>query len=184
MKKEKSKTPDIPLEVTWGEGDEPAVVDAEKDVPTAVIVDAVPDADHDTETADAVPDAVVDDSAQTKSKGIWGRFFQSEDLPQVTVREILGGEFLLGTFIRREIWFILLLVVLGIVYISNRYMAQQEIIHEENLRKELVERKNFALTRYSELTQQSRQSVLEQKLRLYGDTTLTISKEPPFIIKK
>ncbi|MCR5819337.1 MAG: hypothetical protein K6F94_00085 [Bacteroidaceae bacterium] len=178
MKKENIKNNEIPLEVTWGEGDDPVAVGDKGDT-AAEVADSVPD-----EVDSAIPEAVLDNGEQSNGKTIWMRLFQSEDLPQLTLREILGGDFLLGTFIRREIWFIMLLVLLGIIYITNRYAAQQEIIHEENLRKELVEKKNFALTRYSELTQQSRQSVLEQKLRLYGDSTLTIPKEPPFIIKK
>ena len=108
----------------------------------------------------------------------------SEDLPQLTLREILGGDYLLGGFLRRNIWFVLLLVLLGILYISNRYAAQQEIIEEEELRKELIEKKNYALTQYAELTMRSRQSSIERQLQRFGDSLLTTPKEPPFIIKQ
>ena len=100
----------------------------------------------------------------------------------MSLREILGGDYLLGSFLRKNIWFILLLVVLGIIYISNRYGAQQEILEEENLRHELVEKKNYALTQYAELTMKSRQSSIERKLKLLGDSLLTSATEPPFII--
>lgn len=99
------------------------------------------------------------------------------------LRELLFGDFLLGTFLRRQVKFILFLVLLGILYISNRYAAQQEIIEEESLRKELVEKKNYALTQYAELTMMSRQSGLENRLRAFGDTLLTTSMEPPFVIQ-
>ena len=102
----------------------------------------------------------------------------------LTLRTILGGDFLVGRFLRGQIRFILLLMLLGIAYITNRYVAQQEIIEEESLRKELTEKKNYMLTQYSELTEQSRQSILEQRLRAIGDSTLIAPKEPPFFIPK
>ena len=72
---------------------------------------------------------------------------------------------------------------MGIIYISNRYGAQQEIIEEEQLRKDLVEKKNYAQTQYAELTMMSRQSGLEDRLRAIGDSLLATSNEPPFVIR-
>lgn len=150
-----------------------------------------PEADNPVESEEepGIPDAVPANTAEQEADSekpltAWRRLFQSEDLPQVSLREILGGDFLVGHFLRRQIRFILLLMLLCIAYITNRYSAQQEIIEEENLRKELTEKKNYALTQYSELTQQSRQSMLEQRLRANGDSTLTIPKEPPFYIER
>lgn len=140
------------------------------------------DEDAVTETVpDDIPEAVTADEVRDGRRSAW-RLFSSEDLPQVSLREILGGDYLLGSFLRKNIWFILLLVVLGIIYISNRYGAQQEILEEENLRHELVEKKNYALTQYAELTMKSRQSSIERKLKLLGDSLLTSATEPPFII--
>ena len=140
------------------------------------------DEDAVTETVpDDIPEAVTADEVREGRRSAW-RLFSSEDLPQVSLREILGGDYLLGSFLRKNIWFILLLVVLGIIYISNRYGAQQEILEEENLRHELVEKKNYALTQYAELTMKSRQSSIERKLKLLGDSLLTSATEPPFII--
>ncbi len=138
--------------------------------------------------ADDVPLAITDEAANESAedgefKRSGWRLFFSEDLPQLTLREILGGDYLLGSLLRRNIWFILLLVLLGVLYISNRYAAQQDIIEEENLRKELVEKKNYALTQYAELTMKSRQSYIEKKLREFGDETLSSPQEPPFIIR-
>ena len=108
------------------------------------------DEDAVTETVpDDIPEAVTADEVRDGRRSAW-RLFSSEDLPQVSLREILGGDYLLGSFLRKNIWFILLLVVLGIIYISNRYGAQQEILEEENLRHELVEKKNYALISGSE----------------------------------
>ena len=148
-------------------------------------VNEVSDADE-TSAAEAVPDdipvAVTEEPEREATRSGW-RLFSSEDLPQVSLREILGGDYLLGSYLRRNIWFILLLVLLSILYISNRYAAQQEIIEEEKLRQELVEKKNYALTQYAALTMASRQSSIERKLRQLGDSLLMSATEPPFIIR-
>lgn len=123
-----------------------------------------------------IADAVVEDDSEEKKS-------VSEGTSQLSLREILFGDFLLGTFLRRQVWFILFLVLLAIVYISNRYAAQQEIIEEEQLRKDLVEKKNYAQTQYAELTMMSRQSGLEDRLRAFGDSLLATSNEPPFVIR-
>lgn len=130
--------------------------------------------------ADDVPTAQVADGEERRSP--W-KMFSSEDLPQVSLREILGGDYLIGDVLRRNIGFVLFLVALGVAYITNRYLAQQEVIEEERLRAELIEKKNYALTQYAQLTSYSRQSNLENRLRELGDTTLTTAAEPPFIIR-
>ncbi|MBR0272789.1 MAG: hypothetical protein IJQ59_01690 [Bacteroidaceae bacterium] len=161
------------------------VTNLEEDVLMKEDVNEVSDADE-TSAAEAVPDdipvAVTEESEREATRSGW-RLFSSEDLPQVSLREILGGDYLLGSYLRRNIWFILLLVLLSILYISNRYAAQQEIIEEEKLRQELVEKKNYALTQYAALTMASRQSSIERKLRQLGDSLLMSATEPPFIIR-
>jgi len=154
--------------VTDGEAPEPSPVT--DDVPLAL-------------TADDEATATPADAAATDKRSAW-KVLSNEDLPAVSLREILGGDYLIGSFLRRNIGFILTLVVMGIVYISNRYGAQQEIIEEVNLRKELQEKKNYAQTQYAQLTMQTRQSALERRLKAMGDSTLLAAKEAPFIIFK
>lgn len=161
------------------------VTNLEEDVLMEEDAQEVSEADE-TSAAEAVPDdipvAVTEEPEREAPRSGW-RLFSSEDLPQVSLREILGGDYLLGSYLRRNIWFILLLVLLSILYISNRYAAQQEIIEEEKLRQELVEKKNYALTQYAALTMASRQSSIERKLRQLGDSLLMSATEPPFIIR-
>ena len=163
------KNDDVPFEVTPGVVDDAPVQVVEDDIPVAIPTDDV----ADTET--------TDESASTYRRSAW-KVLSSEDLPAVSLREILGGDYLIGSFLRHNIGFILTLVVLSIFYISNRYGAQQEILEEANLRKELQEKKNYAQTQYAQLTMQTRQSALERRLKLLGDSTLLSVKEPPFII--
>lgn len=137
---------------------------------------------HEERVDDDIPVAVVKDSENEERRSAW-RMLSTEDFPQVSLREILGGDYLIGSFLRRNILFILMLVALGILYITNRYAAQQEIIEHEQLRNELIEKKNYALTQYAELTMSSRQSSIEKRLKSFGDSLLTAPKDPPFIIK-
>ena len=86
-----------------------------------------------------------------------------------------------GQWFKKQIGVIILAVVGIIIYITCRYQAQQEIIQEEQLRKELQDWKFRTLTRSSELTLKTRQSQIEIALKNFGDSTLKVSTEAPFI---
>ena len=113
-------------------------------------------------------------------------FTQSEAVetrPNVSLREILGGDILTAGWLRRQMGLIVLCMFFAIVYITNRYSAEQEIIEIERLKTELTEVKYRALTRSSELTVKTRQSQIEANLRYTADSVLQTPKEPPFLIK-
>lgn len=75
------------------------------------------------------------------------------------------------------------LILLGVIlYITNRYQAQKEMIEEEKLRTELTDWKYRNMTRKSQLTMRTRQSQLEFQLKALGDSTLKVSKIPPYIL--
>ena len=86
-----------------------------------------------------------------------------------------------GQWFKRQIGVIILAVSGIIIYITCRYQAQQEIIQEDQLRKELQDWKFRTLTRSSELTLKTRQSQIEIALKNFGDSTLKVSTEAPFI---
>lgn len=177
-RKEQSSNDDVDWVVTSCEDPEPA----EQVISQENVEPSDDSSSIDEASLEDIPVATTEESAHGEVRSGW-RLFSSEDLPQLTLREILGGDYLLGSFLRKNIWFILLLVLLGIFYISNRYAAQQEIIEEEELRNELIEKKNYALTQYAELTMNSRQSNIERKLKASGDSLLMSSTEPPFVIR-
>ena len=85
-----------------------------------------------------------------------------------------------------RLWFkrqlgVLALILLGIIiYISNRYQAQSEMIEEDKLHEELQDWKYRSMTRNSELTFRCRQSQLEEQLKAMGDSTLCSSNEPVY----
>lgn len=85
-----------------------------------------------------------------------------------------------GQWFKRQIGVIILAVAGIIIYITCRYQAQQEIIQEEQLRKELQDWKFKTLTRNSELTLKTRQSQIENALKNFGDSTLKVSTEAPY----
>ena len=63
-----------------------------------------------------------------------------EDMPftkNLTLRKILGGDILSANVIRQQIWLILLISLFIVVYISNRYKCQQDLIRISNLTEQL-----------------------------------------------
>ncbi len=78
---------------------------------------------------------------------------------------------------------VLILAVLGtICYITCRFQAQQELILIEQLKKERTDWAYRSLTRSSQLTLKTRQSLIEKSLKNFGDSTLKASVQPPVII--
>lgn len=100
----------------------------------------------------------------------------------ITLREILGGDILNAQVIRRQIWVIVLIVGITIIYIGNRYCSQKELIEIDKLTKELRDSKYKALSSSSDLTEKCRESHVLEILRANQDSTLHIADQPPFII--
>ena len=100
-----------------------------------------------------------------------------------TLLGLLGGGLIGHEFLRRNWGVIAVIILLTIIYVSNRYAADQEMIQISDLQKELEEVRYRALTHNSELTMLCRQSQIEKALDAIGDSTLKVSGEPPFIIR-
>lgn len=108
-----------------------------------------------------------------------------DELPltkNVTLGKILGGEMLNTRFLRQQIWVIVLVALFIIVYISNRYKCQKNLIKISNLQCELEDAKYRALSSSSDLTQQTRESKVLERLHNDKDSTLHIPTQPPYII--
>jgi hypothetical protein len=100
-----------------------------------------------------------------------------------SLKNILGGDILANDFFRRQSKLIILIVLLAIVYIHNRYASQQQQIEIDRLRKELTDIKYGALTRSSELMEKSRQSKIEEYISS-RESDLQTSTHPPYVIEK
>ena len=99
-----------------------------------------------------------------------------------TLRKILGGDILTAQIIRRQIWLVILIVFFVIIYISNRYNIQNDIIELDKLQKELQDTKYKALSTSSQITEKSRESNVLDMLKHSKDSTLHIATQPPYII--
>lgn len=101
----------------------------------------------------------------------------------ITLGKILGGDILNASIIRRQIWVIVIIAFFIIISISNRYSCQQDLIRIDKLTRELQDAKYRALSSNSDLTEQSRESKVLEKLKNDKDSTLHIATQPPYIIE-
>ncbi len=100
-----------------------------------------------------------------------------------SLKNIIGGDILATDFFRRQTKLIVLIMVLILFYIHNRYACQQQLIELDKLKKELIDIKYDALTRSSELMERSRQSRIEDYITS-KESDLQTSTNPPYLIKK
>ena len=100
----------------------------------------------------------------------------------ITLRTILGGDFLTADMVRRQIWLFVLLVVFCIAYVAIRYQCQQDLIAIDKLEKELLDAKYKALSSSSTLTEKCRESHVLDALKQNKDSLLHIADQPPYII--
>ena len=114
------------------------------------------------------------------------RKFTDEDddeLGEISVKSILGGDFLMSKFMIKQIMFVMFCVLLMIIYTGNRYDSQQDAILIDSLRGRLQEVKYNVLTQSSELMNLTRQSNVEKRLKDTPDSLLHNSITPPFLVK-
>lgn len=101
---------------------------------------------------------------------------------RTSLKNIIGGDILATDFFRRQTKLLVLIMVLILFYIHNRYACQQQMIEIDKLKKELIDIKYDALTRSSELMEKSRQSRIEEYIAT-KESGLQTSTNPPYLIK-
>lgn len=101
----------------------------------------------------------------------------------MSIRSILGGDILANDFFKRQTRLLILIMILTVLYIDNRYSSQQELIEIDKLKKELTDIKYDALTRSSELMEKSRQSRIEEYIST-EESRLQTATNRPYLIKK
>ncbi|MGN1376289.1 MAG: FtsL-like putative cell division protein [Prevotella sp.] len=109
-----------------------------------------------------------------------------EEKPQssnFTLRKILGGDFLSSEMLKKQLWVILLIVMFTLVYVSNRYSCQKDLLKINELNIKLEDAKYKALASSSQLTELCRESNVLNILKNNNDSTLHIATQPPFIIE-
>ena len=114
------------------------------------------------------------------------RKFTDEDgdeTGEISVKSILGGDFLKSKFMIKQVAFVMFCVLLMLLYTGNRYDSQQDAILIDSLRNHLQDVKYNVLTQSSELMNLTRQSNVEKVLKGTKDSLLHNSITPPFLIK-
>ena len=105
---------------------------------------------------------------------------QSASPKHMSIRSILGGDILANDFFKRQTRLLILIMILTVLYIDNRYSSQQELIEIDKLKKDLIDIKYDALTRSSELMEKSR---IEEYIST-EDSPLQTATNRPYLIKK
>ena len=100
-----------------------------------------------------------------------------------TLRKILGGDILTTQIMRRQIWLIVLIVFFVVLYISNRYSVQKDLLEIDRLNIQLKDAKYKALASSSLLTEKCRESHVLEMLKNNKDSLLKMPSQPPYIIE-
>ena len=109
-----------------------------------------------------------------------------EEKPQssnFTLRKILGGDFLSSEMLKKQIWVIILIAMFTLVYVSNRYSCQKDLLRINELNIKFEDAKYKALASSSQLTELCRESNVLNMLKNNNDSTLHIATQPPLIIE-
>lgn len=138
--------------------------------------------------SDAALDSSVDKNSEEAPtlKEVIKEQAREEEAPlsrNFTLRKILGGDVLTTSTVRKQIWIFLLITFFTIIYISNRYSVQQNLIEIDKLQKELKDARYKALSSSSQLTEKSRESNVLDMLKNNQDSVLKIANQPPYIIQ-
>lgn len=111
------------------------------------------------------------------------KFTDEDDKGEISIKSILGGDFLMSGFFMRQVIFVMFCVGLMLLYTGNRYSSQQDAILIDSLRSQLQDVKYNVLTQSSELMNMTRQSNVEKALRNTKDSVLQNPITPPYLIR-
>ncbi len=102
---------------------------------------------------------------------------------KISIAHILGGGILTEDFIVKQSKLLIMIAILFVLFISNRYSCLKKMTEIEDLNKKLTDIKYENLVISTELTSNSRQSQIEALIESKG-LKLSGSKTPAFEIKK
>ncbi len=134
---------------------------------------------------DPRPDKKADKKA---GKGWMARLLQfvagheSEDPDERSTRDILKR--MDAQWFGRQLRIVAVIFLFAMASITCGYITQMLQVERNDLREKVEDYRYRALTRSSELTRETRQSLIEEKLKANGDSTLTATPDAPFIIER
>lgn len=144
------------------------------------------DTDEDLSEEEEASQSTEDEKELAKTfkmRRLLRAMLRDEDSEGGSMKDMFDDIQISGEWLKRHWSFILIVVVCMLLFVTNRYQAQQEIIEESRLKRELNDIRFIWLTQFCELTRSQRQSQIEETLIQRGDTTLKPRKEAPFLIK-
>jgi cell division protein FtsL len=97
------------------------------------------------------------------------------------VKDVISGNVLVRGYLVKHVPYIILLVVLAILYISNRYKNEKIAIEQQQLQEELKNLRSESITTAAELMRISRQTEVINLVKERG-MELEESTVPPKII--
>lgn len=105
-----------------------------------------------------------------------------KELKSSTIKDILNGNILNKQFFRRQYKLMLLIVVISIMYIDNRYASEKQLLYSIEINKKIQDAKYESLTISAELMEITRQSSIMKMLAEKG-IQLKQGKTPPVVIE-
>ena len=99
-----------------------------------------------------------------------------------SIARTLGGV-IVARYVQRQMGVVLLSCFFIICYISNRYVCQKKLVEIDKLESKIVKARFKSTVCTSELTEKSRESNIMSLLKSYGDSTLAIPNDPPYLIR-
>ncbi len=127
---------------------------------------------------------------EKKKTGWWGRVKQllllgdneSEDPEELDLRDLMNQ--MTWRWVMRQVPLLMAFFLFGVLSITARYATEEKQIRINALQKDVTDYRYRALTRSSQLTERTRQSRIEERLKTLGDSTLLPSSEAPFLIRR
>ena len=152
-------------------------MDAERDIELQVegLQDEVTQSDEQR-VSRVLGNKTIEDVIQREAKE------EQDTSSPFSISKTLGGV-IIARAVQRQMGLVLLVCAFLIIYISNRYICQKKMVEIDRLETKLVEARYKATVCTSILTEKSRESNIMSLLYSYGDSTLAIPQDPPYLIR-
>ena len=98
------------------------------------------------------------------------------------VREFIAGDVFLKEAVQKQFLYVLVVVVLSLVYINNRFLYERQLREIASLRNEVVDLRYRSLTISKEVKQAGRRTMIIEALKSHG-SDLEEATKPIIIIE-
>ncbi len=105
----------------------------------------------------------------------------TEETDEVTLQNVIKT--LDGAWLMKQMPLLGIVAFFLVVMTTLHYQWQKDIIEKETLKNAIEDITIRSAAVNSELTEKTRQSMIERRLKNNGDSTLLPSTEPPFVIR-